>query len=105
MSSVIDKEKNFEIRQRMLDEFNQKINELEEYIKTRRKDSADKYDPIIKEIMDEIKRKKEKLFIEKEVFKNSGDSIVKDIDRSFDKAAKDLGDAINRALHKLKQKS
>lgn len=105
MSSVTDKEKNFGFRQRILEKFNQKINELEEYITTRKKDSVDKYDPVIKEITDEIKSKKERLFIEKEVLNNSGDSIVKDIDRSFDKAAKDLSNAINKALHKLKQKS
>jgi ElaB/YqjD/DUF883 family membrane-anchored ribosome-binding protein len=105
MISTTDKKKNSEVIERMLDEFNEKIHELEEFIKTWEKDSTHKYDPIIKEINDEINCKKERLFIEKEVFKNSGNSIVKDIDRSLDKAVKDLGEAIKNAMHKLKYKS
>ncbi len=105
MNSAIDQEKNIEIMERMLYEFNQKIYELEEIIKARKKDSTNKYDQIIEVINGEIKSKMEKLLREKEVFKKSGDSVVKDISHSIDRTAQDLNKAIKIALHRLNGKA
>ena len=85
-----------------LDEFNKKINELEKFITSKKGTRSKKYDSIIREIRNDINDKK-KLFLEKkEELSKSGKLAFSDLRNGFDKASRELGNAIKDARNKFK---
>lgn len=98
----MDKEKYIEFMHEQLDEFNKKINELEKFITSKKGTGSKKYDSIIREIRNDINDKK-KLFLEKkEELSKSGKLAFSDLRNGFDKASRELGNAIKDARNKFK---
>ncbi|MEJ2105111.1 MAG: hypothetical protein P8X47_11115 [Ignavibacteriaceae bacterium] len=98
----MDKEKYIEFMHEKLDEFNKKIDELENFIKSKKETSSKKYDSLIKEIRNDIDEKKKILLEKGNELSDSGKSALSDLKVGFEKASRELGEAIKDAKNKFK---
>lgn len=98
----MDREKDIEFIHEQLNELNKKIDDLESFIKSKKETSSKKYDSIIQEIRNSIKDKKKSLLEKKDDLSKSGTSAYNDLRQGFDKASREIGDAIKDARDKFK---
>ena len=96
--NMTNKEKYVEAMHKKLDEFDSKIDKLEEMIESKKDDMGEQY----KEVKKSLLQQKEQLNKKKEEFQNSGESALDELKKGYENVVEELETSIKNAFEQIK---